>query len=58
MLARGAKAIIISALNSTASVAALQRAADAGVKIVNYNSTINSPLMTTFVGVDNAFGNR
>ena len=23
------------------------------MKLVNYNSTINSPIMTTFVGVDN-----
>src|SRR4051812_34833714 len=56
-VARGVNAILISALNADASVPALQRAVDSGVKLVNYNSTItgsfNSPIMTTFVGVDN-----
>jgi ABC-type sugar transport system substrate-binding protein len=52
-VARGVDAILISALNSDASVPALQRAVDAGIKIVNYNTTINSPIMEIFVGVDN-----
>lgn len=52
-VARGVNAILISALNSDASVPALQRAVDAGVKVINYNTTINSPIMTSFVGVDN-----
>lgn len=52
-IARGVDAILISALSSDASVPALQRAVDAGIKVINYNSTINSPIMTTFVGVDN-----
>lgn len=52
-VSRDVDAVVISALNSTASVPALQRAVDAGVELVNYNSTIDSPIMTTFVGVDN-----
>jgi ABC-type sugar transport system substrate-binding protein len=52
-VARGVDAIIISALNPTSSVPALKRAVDSGVKLVDYNTTINSPIMTTFVGVDN-----
>lgn len=50
---RGVDAIIISALNPNSSVPALKRAVDEGVKLVDYNTTINSPIMTTFVGVDN-----
>jgi ABC-type sugar transport system substrate-binding protein len=53
-VARGVDAIIISALNSTSSVPALKRAVDNGVKLVDYNTTIDSPIMTTFVGVDNS----
>ena len=52
-VARGVDAIVISALNSSASVPALARAVDSGVALVNYNTTIDSPIMTTFVGVDN-----
>ena len=52
-VARGVDAIIISALNPTSSVPALKRAVDNGVKLVDYNTTIDSPIMTTFVGVDN-----
>lgn len=52
-VARGVDAIVISALNPTSSLPALRRAVDDGVKIVNYNTTIDSPIMTTFVGVDN-----
>jgi len=52
-VARGVDAVLISALNSDASVAALQRAVDEGVTLINYNTTINSPIMTSFVGVDN-----
>lgn len=52
-VARGVDAILISALNGDASVPALKRAVDSGVVLINYNTTINSPTMTTFVGVDN-----
>ena len=54
LVARGVDAIVISALNSSSSVPALKRAVDSGVTLVNYNTMINSPIMTTFVGVDNA----
>lgn len=52
-VARGVDAILISALNADSSVPALARAVDSGVVLVDYNTTINSPIMTTFVGVDN-----
>ena len=52
-VARGVDAILISALNVDSSVPALKRAVDAGVVLVDYNTTINSPIMTSFVGVDN-----
>ena len=45
--------VVISALDPTSSVPALKRAVDNGVKLEDYNTTINSPIMTTFVGVDN-----
>jgi ABC-type sugar transport system substrate-binding protein len=51
--ARGVDAILISALDSDASVPALQRAVEGGAVLINYNTTINSPVMTTFVGVNN-----
>ncbi|MBV9391117.1 MAG: substrate-binding domain-containing protein [Verrucomicrobia bacterium] len=51
---RGVDAVIISALNPSSSVPALKRAVDDGVKLINYNTTIDSPIMTTFVGVDNS----
>ena len=52
-VSRGVNAIVISALNADASVPALKRAVDAGIKLVDYNSQINSPIMTSFVGVNN-----
>ena len=52
-VAAGVNAVLISALNSDASVPALKRAVDSGATLINYNTTINSPIMTTFVGVDN-----
>jgi simple sugar transport system substrate-binding protein/ribose transport system substrate-binding protein len=51
--ARGVNAILISALDSTASVPALQAAVEQGITLVNYNTTLDSPIMTSFVGVDN-----
>lgn len=53
LVARGIKALIVTPLDKTASVPELQRAADAGVKLVLYNTTVDSPLMTTYVSVDN-----
>jgi ABC-type sugar transport system substrate-binding protein len=52
-VSRNVNAIVISALNADASVPALKRATDAGIKLVNYNSQINSPIMSSFVGVNN-----
>lgn len=51
--ARGVDAILISALDSKASVPALQKAVDTGITLINYNTTLESPIMTSFVGVDN-----
>jgi simple sugar transport system substrate-binding protein/ribose transport system substrate-binding protein len=53
LVARGIKGLVITTLDPKASVPALERAAAAGVKIVNYNTKIDSPLMTTYVSVDN-----
>jgi hypothetical protein len=50
----GASTLLLSVhLNPTSSVPALKRAVDNGVKLVDYNTTIDSQIMTTFVGVDN-----
>ena len=35
-------------------MAELERAAAAGVKIINYNTKVDTPLMTTYVSVDNS----
>jgi ABC-type sugar transport system substrate-binding protein len=53
LVARGIKALIITTLDKNASVAGLERAAAAGVKIINYNTRVDTPLMTTYVSVDN-----
>ncbi len=53
LVARGVKALIMTPLSRTASVPALQRASAAGVKLIFYNTRIDSPLLTTYVGVDN-----
>jgi ABC-type sugar transport system substrate-binding protein len=50
---RPVDAIMISALDSKASVKALQNAVDKGVVLVDYNTTIDSPIMENFIGVDN-----
>jgi ABC-type sugar transport system substrate-binding protein len=53
LVARGIKALVITTLDPKASVPELERAAAAGVKIINYNTKVDSPLMTTYVSVDN-----
>lgn len=53
MITRGVNAIIVAPLDTKASIAAVQRAVNAGIKFIDYDSTLNSPLMNTFVGVDN-----
>jgi simple sugar transport system substrate-binding protein/ribose transport system substrate-binding protein len=48
-VARGVDAIVISPISADASIPALQRAVDAGVKVVTYNSTINSDLPVSYL---------
>jgi ABC-type sugar transport system substrate-binding protein len=50
---QGVDAICISPLNSSASVPALKRAVKKGVKIVVFNTIVNSDVMDTFVGIKN-----
>jgi len=51
--AQGMDAIMLSALDSEASIPALERANEKGVKIINYNTVVNSDVMKQFVGIDN-----
>jgi len=48
-VARGVDAIVISPISADASIPALQRAVDAGVQVVTYNSTINSDLPVSYL---------
>jgi ABC-type sugar transport system substrate-binding protein len=48
-VARGVDAIVISPISADASIPAMQRAADAGVAVVTYNSTINSDLPVSYL---------
>lgn len=48
-VARGVDAIVISPISADASIPALKRAVDAGVKVVTYNSTINSDLPVSYL---------
>jgi ABC-type sugar transport system substrate-binding protein len=58
LVARGVDAIITSPLDGEASAVALQRAADAGIKIVCYNTCVNDPengeIVSAFVLSDQA----
>jgi ABC-type sugar transport system substrate-binding protein len=45
-VARGVDAIISSELNPTSSLSALTCAVENGVKLVDYNTIIDSPIMT------------
>ncbi|ESX20330.1 hypothetical protein X766_08865 [Mesorhizobium sp. LSJC255A00] len=49
-IARGAKAIVLTPLNSDASIPALQRAADAGVKVVLFGGRLNADFPVSFIG--------
>ncbi|WP_423065539.1 substrate-binding domain-containing protein [Devosia sp. CN2-171] len=49
-IARGAKAVVLAPLNSDASIPALERARDAGVKVVLYGTSINSDFQVADVG--------
>lgn len=52
-VASGANAIVISAIDSLKSVAALEAASLAGVKIIAIDSTVESDTVSTFIGIDN-----
>lgn len=49
-IARGAKAIVLAPLNGDASIPALERARDAGVKVVLYGTSINSDFQVADIG--------
>lgn len=49
--AQGFDGIIVSALDSSASLPAIERAKEAGVTVINYNTT--PPGMDYFIGIDN-----
>lgn len=53
LISRGVKGIIISVVDSKASIPAMERARNAGIAVINYDSFVESDLMDTFVGVDN-----
>ncbi|MDR3495398.1 MAG: substrate-binding domain-containing protein [Ancalomicrobiaceae bacterium] len=48
-IARKVDAIVISPLSATASAPALKRAADAGIKIVTYNSAVNGDFPVAYL---------
>ncbi len=48
-IARGVDAIVISPISADASAPALQRAADAGIKIVTYNSAVNGDFPVSYL---------
>lgn len=52
-IARGVDAILISPVDSKASVAAIKAAQDAGIKVVIWNTMIKSPIMDNYIGTDN-----
>jgi ABC-type sugar transport system substrate-binding protein len=47
--ARGVEAIVISPISEKASATALKRAADKGIKIVTYNTTVTGDIATAFL---------
>jgi sugar transport system substrate-binding protein len=51
-ITRGVDAIAISPISSTASVTAIKRAHDKGVKIVTYNSTIEADIPAAYIESD------
>ena len=51
-IARKVDAIVISPLSSTASIAAIEQAHERGVKIITYNSTIDSDIPKSYVESD------
>ena len=53
LIAQQVSAISISPQSDTASVPAFERAVDAGIPVVTWNSKVNSPKSKYFVGVNN-----
>jgi len=51
-IAQGVDAIVISPLSARASVSALQRARDAGIVVITYNTTIEGDVPAVFVESD------
>lgn len=51
-VANGVDAIVISPLSSKASVSALTRAAEKGIKVITYNTTVESDIPLSFVESD------
>ncbi|MBN8999334.1 MAG: substrate-binding domain-containing protein [Rhizobiales bacterium] len=48
-ISRGVNAIIISPIGEAASAPALQRAKDAGIKVITYNSNVKGDIATAFL---------
>ena len=51
-IARGVDAIVISPLSAKASATALQRAKDAGIVVVTYNSTVEGDIPVAYIESD------
>ena len=51
-IARGVDAIVISPLSAKASATALQRAKDAGISVVTYNTTVEGAIPVTYIESD------
>lgn len=51
-IARGVDAIVISPLSAKASATALQRAKDAGIAVVTYNTTVEGDIPATYIESD------
>ncbi len=57
-IARQVDAIVLSPLSRTAPVTALDRARDAGIKVVTYNSTVEGEVPVSFIESDQSLGSR
>ncbi len=51
-IARGVDAIVVSPLSAKASATALQRAKDAGIAVVTYNTTVEGDIPVTYIESD------
>lgn len=52
-IARGVDAILVSPVDSKASIASIQAAKAAGIEVVIWNTMIDSPVMHNYIGTDN-----